>query len=748
MTGPRIDPVADYLAAKRRTGGRSEVSSVPPTREREFREWIARNNITDLDAPQSKYDYRGAFLAGVGSEINPTDNLPRWPDTFKQHGHPTFSVESKYSTGPNDGGRWEGEKYMPQGDPVADYLKAKGATSQHDYHAEYASGALAKRMAGANKRDLATLKEEEANQHSPLVQSLVATGANIAQGIPGMEAVEAGVGSLASGKPYATSLADLRETTGKIPGALRVGEKMIGAAGTIPFLPANAAKAGAVLGGLDEALSADPDQTKLGRALRAGTGAAVGAATGHVLGKVGTSLKAKFTPTPQDNIIARQAERAASAKRLYAGALSEGRFKEVTPQLKAYLAEPDVAERVAQIRQLTGAGEDVTPELLDQLYKSFADEAKQLEKGLGQIDPSKPNTLRARAQQIGRQKDRLLSALKAPGRETKPPLTLDVAPELHTVEPRITPGRETLQGPIPGADVETVPPSLIRLPSGRLRTDLSNVEDDALASEYRRLAELNQREQALHGSVTERGYRAQYEELPRTEKFGRKGQEDLPDASGTVDPDVLAAVVRRARQQAMDRIGAEMERRPAISHGEDVSFDFGANAEPKQHGPAGPAFQLRGQSDVVKPGVSIQTPSMRVQTAPAETRDIPAMMPGYEEAVQDFARRSAEINAIGKGMNAMQGKTRPTFKQIMSKETKTPETFERWFQSAPENERKAALEGVLGDVRNAYREPGWRLTEGRKAAGKAGNLLDQLDPAHTVDIIRLLSSINAPLANR
>ena len=93
--------------------GTKEVTPIPAQLEDTFRAWVKRNNIRDLDHPQSRYDYRGAFLAGVGAQVNPTDNLPHWPDTFKQHGHPTFSVESKYSRGLDDGGTWEGESFTP-----------------------------------------------------------------------------------------------------------------------------------------------------------------------------------------------------------------------------------------------------------------------------------------------------------------------------------------------------------------------------------------------------------------------------------------------------------------------------------------------------------------------------------------------------------------------------------------------------------------------------------------------------------
>lgn len=85
-----------------------EISFVPPSRRKEFEAWLQRNRITDLDHPQSFYDYRGAFLAGINKGSN-----GHWPDTFKQHGHPTFSDESRYAT-PGDpaAGHWSGQSYM------------------------------------------------------------------------------------------------------------------------------------------------------------------------------------------------------------------------------------------------------------------------------------------------------------------------------------------------------------------------------------------------------------------------------------------------------------------------------------------------------------------------------------------------------------------------------------------------------------------------------------------------------------
>lgn len=120
---PSIDPalfqalvgMLQQSSAKQPTDGKSsEVTPLTPEQEKQFRRWVKKNKITDVDDPRSFYDYRGAFLAGVGSEISPVDNQPHWPDTFKQHGHPTFSVESQYSKGIGDGGMWQGETFIPE----------------------------------------------------------------------------------------------------------------------------------------------------------------------------------------------------------------------------------------------------------------------------------------------------------------------------------------------------------------------------------------------------------------------------------------------------------------------------------------------------------------------------------------------------------------------------------------------------------------------------------------------------------
>lgn len=68
-------------------------------------------------------------------------------------------------------------------------------------------------------------------------------------------------------------------------------------------------------------------------------------------------------------------------------------------------------------------------------------------------------------------------------------------------------------------------------------------------------------------------------------------------------------------------------------------------------GPAGPAFQLRAQPNVVKPGIVAQTPAMRIQTAPG--KPVSAYMPEYRGAVDQAREGFAQLDALQKGYEAL-----------------------------------------------------------------------------------------------
>ena len=83
----------------------AETTVLSPLEEALFQAWGRANGIEDVDSPESAYDYRG-FFKETNGKVHPPGAVEHFPDTYKQHGHPTFSSESKYSKGMWDGGMW------------------------------------------------------------------------------------------------------------------------------------------------------------------------------------------------------------------------------------------------------------------------------------------------------------------------------------------------------------------------------------------------------------------------------------------------------------------------------------------------------------------------------------------------------------------------------------------------------------------------------------------------------------------
>ena len=99
-----------------------ETTRLSPNEEYEFQKWVKNNNITDVDYPDSFYDLRGYWkemqgapqFPGLMTSRNTWGPREHFIDKYKQHGHPTFSVESKYSVGPSKGGMWLSDYYFPE----------------------------------------------------------------------------------------------------------------------------------------------------------------------------------------------------------------------------------------------------------------------------------------------------------------------------------------------------------------------------------------------------------------------------------------------------------------------------------------------------------------------------------------------------------------------------------------------------------------------------------------------------------
>lgn len=308
--------------------------------------------------------------------------------------------------------------------PVDDYLSSlKGAKpAGHDYHAEFASGALDKRMQGANARDAASLAEDP-TEHDPGVAGSIA---DATQGMPGVGALQSAarsgvskipvVGRKIIGKPesYREAYQNIKGATDKVPMSAKIIGRMATGAPAMAALPGSGMLSGAVFGGADQALDANPDK---GLGSRVVTGAA-GAAAGGLFGKAGEVIgllpRLIRAPSSGANIIARQAARGADANAGYAAALAEGQGKTGTSAAIAHwLKQPDIAQiqkDLLETRQFAGKAPD-SPEVLDGIYKVLSDHQQQIERGLDAATPTRPNTGRFRSEDIGLAKQEGMDAM-------------------------------------------------------------------------------------------------------------------------------------------------------------------------------------------------------------------------------------------------------------------------------------------------------------------------------------------------
>lgn len=334
---------------------------------------------------------------------------------------------------------WEAAQGTPSGLRAAWERAQQPPTAGHDYHAEYNSGALAKRMEGANARDAANAAEEDASAPvgtmAAFGHALGATAANLGEGIPGFEAAQAGVRSVASHVPnmsmqagmpivtpgpgaqsYSEALGDIRHETDKIPKGLKTVERIAGALPLIKVLPASPVAGGAALGALDQALAADPDISPMARTARTATGAVGGALAGKVGETLVTGARTLVSSSAATNVLKRLAAQALSARKIYGLALQQGQGKVPTEQVLKFVEQPDIAEIVGEL-QRTRPFQGVpahAPEMLDAIYKTLSDRAAVAKKGLEALSPNRPNIGRFRLKDTKAAQSDLLDAMSGP----------------------------------------------------------------------------------------------------------------------------------------------------------------------------------------------------------------------------------------------------------------------------------------------------------------------------------------------
>jgi len=92
--------------------------------EKTFQKWVKETEKTlgrplGIDEPDSYYDYRGFWKAiqdkdpNTAMVVDPVHKDVHFPDTWKQPGHPTFSIESRYYQPGMRAGYWKDNEYIP-----------------------------------------------------------------------------------------------------------------------------------------------------------------------------------------------------------------------------------------------------------------------------------------------------------------------------------------------------------------------------------------------------------------------------------------------------------------------------------------------------------------------------------------------------------------------------------------------------------------------------------------------------------
>lgn len=154
---------------------------------------------------------------------------------------------------------------------------------------------------------------------------------------------------------FASTQADVNRATSDTPASI-LG-RGIGAVATGGVLPASGLKAGAILGGADQALNNDPNSGLLNRALRAPVGALVGGGLGAATDRVLNAGRALFTPSATNQVLALQDARTAANK-----SLDQPSYATAADQGKRYFV--DLGNREDAVNQALARGTAEAPKAL------------------------------------------------------------------------------------------------------------------------------------------------------------------------------------------------------------------------------------------------------------------------------------------------------------------------------------------------------------------------------------------------
>lgn len=283
-------------------------------------------------------------------------------------------------------------------------------------------------------------------------RSFLATAANAAQGIPGMEAVQAGARSLVRGQSYRDALGDIRGETERIPTPLRIAGQLPGVVASSGVAPgASAVKVGGAYGAASQALNADPDLPLGERAARTVGGGVAGAVipaamkglatTGRIANTGVRALATKTTPA----MLLQQQEAALQAKTgpMYARALKEGQGAVVPPQVRAALDRPQVKEisqRLQGMDDYAGMSDD-SPEMIQAIKQALNEQSIALKKPQQLANTGKGAAFSGRAErrQVERLSRDLTDAVATPGQlmgpnQGRPVITAPMMPSQRAAD--------------------------------------------------------------------------------------------------------------------------------------------------------------------------------------------------------------------------------------------------------------------------------------------------------------------------
>ena len=320
---------------------------------------------------------------------------------------------------------WQTLHADPNENPTAPTPPAAGVTMAPD-----------EPQGATNPRSVPTFKQAGVHAAAEL--------ANAAQGIPGVRALEAGARSVVRRQPYREALSDIDAATGALPTSDRVIGQMIGAA-PLAMMGGSPAITGALIGGADQALDANPDESPLKRGAKTVAGAVGGAVLGRVGDVLATKARAAFSPT-----FAREAFNMGDDAKLinnqnYGAAEADAAGKVPTPAIRRVLANPHfapIAENISSLPQFEGMSQ-TDPRFLNEMYQHLSDTETGVRKGLAALDPTKKNSKDAQLDAIATLKQQLLSAMEEPGQIHIPPV-MGRAPAIETAQSPAPSTREAI----------------------------------------------------------------------------------------------------------------------------------------------------------------------------------------------------------------------------------------------------------------------------------------------------------------